>query len=408
MSSWTKSIFSKNFINLSLNQGVNIVATLIYTPFLFQNLGDENFGLINLAFSILIILTILVSYGYNLNGPLKIAQSKNLNEENFVINEILNVRLSLSLIIFIFFIPFVFFYPHQFFQKILLFSLIILFTEALNPLFYLQGKNKIFPQSILNFFSKTLYVILLVLFVTKYEDAYLANFFYGFSITLLFLFFWIRYFTRNDITYLAPSIKKTIFNLKQNFQFFLSSTSTHFTLNSALIVLSFFATNKELGRFTLAYKVAFLLRMLPVFFIQSALQQASKFNLKSKEAYKNYISKYFKVGLLITILIAMITFIFSDMIIYIFSREKIDYSSKILSILGFIPFLAMLNFKNVIYLLVNDLKSTLNKATFLTMIFMLLSSFILSSLYSGLGLAYALVFTELVSFIIHYYLINKK
>ena len=52
MSSWTKSIFSKNFINLSLNQGVNIIATLIYTPFLFQNLGDENFGLIHLAFSL--------------------------------------------------------------------------------------------------------------------------------------------------------------------------------------------------------------------------------------------------------------------------------------------------------------------------------------------------------------------
>ena len=404
----TKSIFSKNFINLSLNQGVNIVATLIYTPFLFQNLGDENFGQINLAFSIVIILTILVSYGYNLNGPIKIAKSKNLSEENFVIIKILNVRLTLSLIIFIFLIPFVLFYPDQFFQKILLFSLIILFTEALNPLFYLQGKNKIFPQSILNFFSKTLYVILLVLFVSKYEDAYLANFFYGFSISLVFLFFWIKYFSRNDITYLVLSIKKTIFNLKQNFEFFLSSTSTHFTLNSALIVLSFFATNKELGRFTLAYKVAFLLRMLPVFFIQSSLQQASKFNLKSKEAYKNYISKYFKVGLLITILIAMITFVFSDMIIYIFSKEKIDYSSKILSILGFIPFLAMLNFKNVIYLLVNDLKSILNKATFFTMIFMLLSSLILSCLYSGLGLAYALVFTELVSFIIHYYLINKK
>jgi PST family polysaccharide transporter len=408
MSSWTKSIFSKNFINLSLNQGVNIITTLIYTPFLFQNLGDENFGLINLAFSIVIMLTILVSYGYNLNGPIKIAQSKNLDEENSVIIEILNIRLSLSLIIFIFLIPFVTFYPDQFFQKILLFSLIILFTEALNPLFYLQGKNKIFPQSILNFFSKTLYVILIVLFVSKYEDSYLANFFYGFSITLLFLFFWVQYFTRNDITYLELSIKKTILNLKQNFQFFLSSTSTHFTLNSALIVLSFFATSKELGRFTLAYKVAFLLRMLPVFFIQSALQQASKFNLKSNEAYKNYISKYFKFGLLITILIAVITFIFSDMIIYVFSTEKIDYSSKILSILGFIPFFAMLNFKNVIYLLVNDLKYILNKATFFTMIFMLLSSLILSYLYSGLGLAYALVLTELVSFSIHYYLINKK
>lgn len=408
MSSLTKSIFTKNFINLSLNQGLNIVATLIYTPFLFQKLGDEYFGLINLAFSIVIILTILVSYGYNLNGPIKIAQSKNINEENSVAIEILNVRLSLSLLIFILSIPFIILYQEKVFQKILLFSLIILFTEALNPLFYLQGKNKILPQSILNFFSKILYVILIVLFISKYEDAYLANFFYGFSISLLFLFFWIKYFTKNGIIFLSLSIKKTIFNLKQNFQFFLSSTSTHFTLNSTLIVLSFFATNKELGRFTLSYKVAFLLRMLPVFFIQSVLQQASNFNNKSKEAFNGYISKYFKAGLISSFLVAIITFIFSDLIIYIFSAEKIDYSSKILSILAFIPFLAMLNFKNVIYLLVNDLKSILNKATFFTLIFMLISSLILSYKYSGLGLAYALVFTELFSFIIHYYFINKK
>ena len=408
MSSWTKSIFSKNFINLSLNQGVNIIATLIYTPFLFQNLGDENFGLINLAFSIVILLTILVSYGYNLNGPIKIAQSKNLNEENLVIIDILNLRLSLSLIIFILSIPFILFYTDQTFQKILIFSLIILFTEALNPLFYLQGKNKILPQSILNFFSKTLYVILIIIFISKYEDAYLSNFFYGFSITLIFVFFWIKYFRRDSRIYLSFTLKKTLYNLKQNFEFFLSSTSTHFTLNSALVVLSFFATNKELGRFTLAYKVAFLLRMLPVFFIQSALQQASKFNLKSKEPYKNYISKYFKVGLMATMLIAILTFIFSDTIIYIFSKEKIDYSSHILSILGIIPFLAMLNFKNIIYILVNDLKYILNKSTFITLIFMLSSSLILTYLYYGLGLAYALVLTELFSFIIHYYFINKK
>ena len=59
-------------------------------------------------------------------------------------------------------------------------------------------------------------------------------------------------------------------------------------------------------------------------------------------------------------------------------------------------------------LIKNDLKSILNKATFVTLIFMLISSFILSYLYSGLGLAYALVLTELFSFSIHYYFINKK
>ena len=58
--------------------------------------------------------------------------------------------------------------------------------------------------------------------------------------------------------------------------------------------------------------------------------------------------------------------------------------------------------------LCSSLKSILNKATFVTLIFMLFSSFILSYLYSGLGLAYALVLTELFSFSIHYYFINKK
>ena len=408
MSSWTKSIFSKNLINLSLNQVVNIVATLVYTPILFQNLGDENFGLIHLAFSIIIVLTVLVSYGYNLNGPVKIAQSNSIKEESLIITDILNIRISLSFAIFIFSIPFIFFYQDQVFQKILLFSLIILFTEALNPLFYLQGKNKILPQSILNFFSKTLYIVLIILFISNYEDAYLANFFYGFSITILFLFFWIKHFIINRITYLDFSIKKISINLKQNFQFFLSSTSTHFTLNSALIILSFFVTNKELGRFSLAYKVAFILRMIPVFFIQSVLQQASTIRNKSKEEFDKFLSRYFQLGLMITLIIAISTYILSDYIIEIFADEKIDYSSKILSLLSFIPFFAMLNFKNVVYMLVNNLKSKLNRATFVTLIFMLFSSFILSYIYSGLGLAYALVLTELFSFIIHYYFINKK
>ncbi len=60
-----KSIFTKNFINLTLNQGVNVITTLIYTPILFQTFGDENFGLMHLAFSIVIMLSILTNYGYN-------------------------------------------------------------------------------------------------------------------------------------------------------------------------------------------------------------------------------------------------------------------------------------------------------------------------------------------------------
>jgi hypothetical protein len=68
----------------------------------------------------------------------------------------------------------------------------------------------------------------------------------------------------------------------------------------------------------------------------------------------------------------------------------------------------MLNFKNVVYMLVYNLKSKLNSATFYTLLFMLISSLVLSNLYGGFGLAYALLLTEIFSFFIHYFLINRK
>ncbi|MBL6685094.1 MAG: oligosaccharide flippase family protein [Flavobacteriaceae bacterium] len=403
-----KSIFSKNFINLTLNQCVNIIATLFYTPILFQILGEENFGLIQLAFSVVIILSIFVSYGYNLNGPIKIVQSQDAKKENLIISEILNLRLTLSVLVFVISIPFLYLQSNIIYQKILIFSYIILLAEALNPLFYLQGINKILPQSILNFFSKSIYVILIILFIRDAEDAYLANFFYGISISFLFLIFWMKLFLSSSTFNYRFSLKKIIINLKENLHLFLSSTSTHFTVNGALIILNLFVSNQELGRFSLAYKVAFILRMIPVFFIQSILQHATEIKDKSKEKFHKFLSNYYKFGLLTTLIIAIITCFFSDFIIEIFADEKIDYSSKILSLLSFIPFLAMLNFKNVVYMLVNDLKSKLNKATFYTLLLFLINSLILTNLYGGYGLAYSLLLTEIFSFLIHYFLINRK
>jgi len=144
-----KSIFTKNFINLTLNQGVNVIATLIYTAILFQTLGDENFGLMHLAFSIVVMLSILTNYGYSLNGPIKIVNSNSNDNRNLIVNEVLVLRIIISVIIIVFSYPVITFYVDESLRKILFFSLIILFTEALNPLFYLQGINKILPQAFL-------------------------------------------------------------------------------------------------------------------------------------------------------------------------------------------------------------------------------------------------------------------
>ena len=62
----------------------------------------------------------------------------------------------------------------------------------------------------------------------------------------------------------------------------------------------------------------------------------------------------------------------------------------------------------MIIILVRDMKAILNKASYLTFVFMFFLSIFLSKLFGGIGLAYALLINELFSFLIHYYLINKN
>ena len=403
-----KSVFLQNFLNLSANQGFNIISTLIYTPLLFQALGEKNFGLVQFSFSVLIILSIFISFGYNINGPVIISKEKNFQEIEKFTSNVLVLKFFLSLLVIGLSFPIIYFFVEQKLLIILIFSFTILFSEALNPLFYLQGKNQIFPFSLLNFFSKSLYILLIVLFISNSFDAYLANFFYGISLTFFYVSFWIYKFLKSKFSSINLSLDIFKKYIKNNFKLFLSSITGHFSINSALIILFFFVDDIELGRFALPYKIAFMLRMIPTFFIQSSLQNASKLYILSKENFILYVNKYFYVGILLLFIIGVFFISFSGPIIEFFANEKIYYSSKILIILSYIPLLAMLNYKNMIIILVKDMKSTLNKASYLTFTFMLFFSIFLSKLFGGIGLAYALILSELFSFSVHYYLINKN
>ena len=100
--------------------------------------------------------------------------------------------------------------------------------------------------------------------------------------------------------------------------------------------------------------------------------------------------------------------IFSKWIIIIFSGQEIIYSNQILSVLSFIPFLAMLNFKNILLILVNEKKEILNKATWISAFIMIPLAITLSYYYKGFGLAIALLISEFSSSIVHTILLSRS
>jgi len=405
-----KGIFIKNFFNLIINQGINILIALLATRILFSTLGEAQYGLVNLALSVVLLSSITVSYGYHLNGPKRIALFRDESaKKETLINEIIATRIIIAfgMAIILFCLTY-FFGFFKSYAALLYYSLILLFSQALFPMFYFQGNDKIAWASLVNAFAKGAYLLLIVLFIKIPEDATYVNFLFGITALIVYIVTWVIIYKKEKIKLVWVSIHNIKKRFVENFQFFISSIAGHVSIHGGLIILSNFVNNSVLGEFALAQKIALLMRMVPVFFTQAILQKASILFKSDKAEFKRYVNLIFIIGLSITFAMGLIAVIFSKWIIFLLAGSQVLYSETILKILAFIPFMSMLNFNNMIKILVDEKKHLLTKATWLTAIVMLILATIGGYYYGGYGLSIALVITEIVSFIVHSVLLTKN
>ena len=405
-----KGIFIKNFFNLIINQGINIFIALLATRILFERLGEAQFGLVNLALSIVLLLSISVSYGYHLNGPKRIALFRDdFVKKQTLINEIILTRIiiAIGMAIFLFCLTYYFGFFKSY-ASLVYYSLILLFSQALFPMFYFQGNDKIAWFSLVNIFAKGAYLLLILLFIKTPNDATYVNFLFGFTALTVYIVFWIIIYKKEKIKWVWVSIHNIKKRFIENFQFFISSIAGHVSIHGGLIILASFVNNTILGEFALAQKIALLMRMVPVFFTQAILQNATVLFKKDKIEFNSYVNRIFITGLSITLGMGLMVFLLSKWIIFLLAGSFVIYSETILKILAFIPFLSMLNFNNMIKILVDEKKYLLTRATWITAVVMLILATIGSYYYGGYGLSIALVLTEIVSFIVYSSLLTKN
>ena len=405
-----KGIFIKNFFNLIINQGINIFIALLATRILFERLGEAQFGLVNLALSIVLLLSISVSYGYHLNGPKRIALFRDdSSKKQTLINEIIVTRIiiAIGMAIFLFCLTYYFGFFKSY-ASLVYYSLILLFSQALFPMFYFQGNDKIGWFSLVNIFAKGAYLLLIVLFIKTPNDATYVNFLFGLTALTVYIVFWILIYKKEKIKWVWVSIHNIKKRFIENFQFFISSIAGHVSIHGGLIILASFVNNTILGEFALAQKIALLMRMVPVFFTQAILQNATALFKKDKIEFNSYVNRIFITGLSITLGMGLTVIILSKWIIFLLAGSFVIYSETILKILAFIPFLSMLNFNNMVKILVDEKKHLLTRATWITAIIMLVFATIGSYYYGGYGLSIALVLTEIMSFIVYSKLLKKN
>lgn len=405
-----KGVSFSNFIHLSFNQGVNVLVALLINPILYQRLESERYGSVTLSLSIAMLLGIIVSYGFHLNGPKRLALVINDSvQRSSLINEIVFTRLVLAFLAMGFMLSIIWLFNlFPDYVLILSFSLIVIFAEALMPLFILQGFDKLSLLAKANAISKLGYLALVYFFVNGVEDAKWVNFFFGGSTLLVNILLLSYIYRRWSINFVWVKPSRLLARLRDNFQFFVSTIAGHVSVHGGFILLKNFVSDTELGQYSLAQRVAFLLRMVPVFLTQSVLQNASRLYEEDQEKFKGYLDKAYKVGLIVTFAIGVVFMITSPWVIWVVGGERVVYSAEVLRILCFIPFFGMLNVSNMVKILVAERKDVLSKATWVTALIMLVLSSFGSYEYGGYGLAVALLLSEVVSFVLHCYLLKKS
>jgi O-antigen/teichoic acid export membrane protein len=387
-----------------------VIVALVVTPHLFQTLGEEAYGLVNLSLTIVMLFGILVTYGFHLNGPKQLALLRDDPEgTEKLINEIVQTRLILSfLLCALVWILIQFFDLFVEYQMILILSLVILFNEAVFPFFVLQGYDRLSWISKSNAVSKIIYLVLILFIVSSPNDAPLVNFIFGASALIINILLLVYIYKAENLRIYVVSFSRLVFRLRDNFQFFISTIAGHISIHGGLVILGWFVTNFELGQYSLAQRIVFLLRLVPIFIFQSILQKSSVLFNNDREQFESFLKKASWVGMISTFALGLGVLIFSKFIIRILSGEYVMYSTEILRILAFLPFLSSLNISNIIRILITDRKDVMALATWITSIFMLVSATLSCYYYGGHGLSVALLATEMVSFIAHSTLVRLK
>lgn len=392
----------QNFIFLAIIQSSNVLISIVSVPLLIQSIGLDQFGLVNLSLSVIILLNILVGFGYNLSAPREVAISQQDKVAlSHLVSNVFSAKLILALVsTFLILIGIFAFGLFEGYQVILVYSLLILFSEAALPLWFFQGMEKMKLISIANIFSKLLFLVGIVLFIRDPSQSQWVNFmlgFFGLSINLLLLAYihWVM-----EVQFYRPEFTAIWKSLKENILLFFSNLASYISINGGLIILSFFSSAETLGMYSLAEKVAMVLRLFPALIVQAIFPNASKLYHHDQKSFYSFLKNTHLRVMLIGLLISVATFFATPWIIRVLSRSELQDSVQYLQILSFLPFLACINVANVTLLLVADLKQLLFRASWMMCAYMIIASTILTNWFGPLGLCYGILSTEIIAFFI--------
>lgn len=401
-----KKVVVQNFLSLGLLQGANYILPLLILPYLVRVLGAEKFGLVMFAQSFSIFLTVFVDFGFNISGTREISlakKSKSKTGEIFL--AIMSIKLLLIVVAFsILYVVVNLFTRFSVDAEVYLLSFGVVIGQALFPVWFFQGIEKMKFVTIINILAKVIFTVLVFLLIKTESDYYkvpiynslgfIVSGFIGFYLSFQYL----------EIKRPKISLIKQLF--ADSSSLFVSNFATSMYTASNVFILGLFSGNVIAGVYSSMEKLTLAVKNVYVPFYQALYPWVSRQEDSQK---KQIINKIMPPVFFVSTLITLVTLLFAKSILEIVYDDVLITSyANVFRILSFISIFSGLNMLyNMLYFpAIKRYKVRMN-ILISGGLFNMTMNLILVQFYDIYGVAIIVATTELLLVFIGYYYFKK-
>ena len=247
----------RNVFFLGLFQVTNYLVPLIVIPILLDRIGVEKYGITALAVGIMNVLAGVGDYGLNLTGTREISKDpSNLKIQVDQTRRILTLRIILILILFgglslsIAIVPL---WREN--AMVILSSYLIVVARLILPIWYFQGRQEMHWITLINFISRLMYIISILLFVHQEDDYVFVNLLNGTCWLLSAVGTLFIVFQHIGISNFRIDLQECWSDAKRNTSLFLANSTSTAYRNGAIVIAGFILSGEVLGVFAVIDRI---------------------------------------------------------------------------------------------------------------------------------------------------------
>lgn len=413
-----KSSLVQNTFFLFLNKGINAVVPIVLIPLCNNIFGVEQYGSLVYAQASLGLLIVFADYSFSVSAPRDISANANdLTKVSSILSSIYTIKIVLSILGFLvlFLLP-IFFSNNSIynFQLFLLVYLALLLQSFL-PFWFFQGMKCNHLITSINFFSKIFFLLLVYFIAFNKKSIIWIPLFEMISYVIALIISVVVLFKNFKVKFFISTLGEIINQFRSGWNIFLIILLYWLINGGGILFVNYYSSDEELGYFSVFSRISYYLFAIfqPIIFAVVPFM-SEKFVNGTSEAFI-YFKKIFRYFIIGAFVITVTMLVVSSQLFIQFFNEHFNLNLpkylKIFYVLIVWIFFLLINNFMAMQLLIASKKDKIFRWYLLSnALLVLICFFILIPIFNGLGAALAMLFGELLFFIliIIYYIKTDK